>query len=85
MGRIDRNRLRCTMLTDDEWPRLTAAVEELRSLPIVLVERAPKTQGDEDVLGAQIAAQFNATNMVVIYADGQSGKAEAKLRCYDET
>lgn len=85
MGRIDRNRLRCTMLTDDEWPRLTATVEELRSLPIVLVESAPQTQGNEDVLGAQIAAQFNATNLVFICADGKSGRAEAKLRCYDQT
>ena len=38
MGRIDQTHLRTGKLTDDEWPRLSEAIEQLRNVPLHVKE-----------------------------------------------
>ena len=39
IGRIDQTHLRTGRLTDDEWPRLTEAIEKLRKYVVVLPDQ----------------------------------------------
>lgn len=80
VGGIDRNRLRDAMLTDDEWPRLTAAVDELRTLPIVFAERMLLTTDANNDVGSQVAPHANADNLLVLDASCPSGRVEAEVR-----
>jgi replicative DNA helicase len=43
IGRIDQGHLRTGRLTDDEWPRLTEAIEKVRNIPLHIDESAGLT------------------------------------------
>jgi replicative DNA helicase len=43
IGRIDQGHLRTGKLTDDEWPRLTEAIEKLRNVSLHIDETAGLT------------------------------------------
>jgi len=46
LGRIDQTHLRTGALTDEEWPRLTEAVERLRNVPLHIEDSAGLTMND---------------------------------------
>lgn len=80
VGGVDRRRIRNTMLTDAEWPRLIGAVDELRALPIALAERGPLTTDEQDALSVDMAARFHAPRLLILDASASSLRVEAKLR-----
>jgi len=46
IGRIDQSHLRTGKLTDDEWPRLTEAIEKLRTISLHIDETAGLTSSE---------------------------------------
>ena len=57
IGRIDQGHLRTGRLTDDEWPRLTEAVEKLRSVQLHIDETAGLTVSELRANARRLARQ----------------------------
>ena len=57
IGRIDQGHLRTGRLTDDEWPRLTEAVEKLRSVQLHIDETAGLTVSELRASARRLARQ----------------------------
>jgi len=57
IGRIDQNHLRTGRLTDDEWPRLTEAIEKLRSVSLHIDETPGLTVSELRANARRLARQ----------------------------
>lgn len=57
IGRIDQSHLRNGNLTDDEWPRLSEAVEKLRQVSMHIDEGGGLTQGELRAAARRLARQ----------------------------
>jgi replicative DNA helicase len=57
MGRIDQTHLRTGRLTEEEWPRLTEAVEQLRSVQLHVQETPGMTISDLRASARRLARQ----------------------------
>jgi len=57
IGRIDQNHLRTGRLTDDEWPRLTEAIEKLRNVSLHIDETPGLTVSELRANARRLARQ----------------------------
>lgn len=76
IGRIDQGHLRTGKLTDDEWPRLSEAIEKLRSISLYIDESAGLTPGELRANARRLARQCGQLGLVVVdYLQLMSGSA----------
>jgi replicative DNA helicase len=77
IGRIDQSRLRTGKLKDEEWPRLTEAIEKLRNISLHIDETAGLTVGELRASARRLARQCGGKLglIVVDYLQLMSGSA----------
>lgn len=76
IGRIDQGHLRTGKLTDDEWPRLSEAIEKLRTISLYIDESAGLTPGELRANARRLARQCGQLGLVVVdYLQLMSGSA----------
>lgn len=75
IGRIDQSHLRTGRLTDDEWPRLTEAIEKMRGVQLHIDETAGLTASDLRANARRLARQCGGklSLIVVDYLQLMSG------------
>lgn len=66
IGRIDQGHLRTGRLTDDEWPRLTEAIEKLRTISLHIDETAGLTVSELRANARRLARQCGKLGLVVV-------------------
>jgi replicative DNA helicase len=66
IGRIDQGRLRTGRLTDDEWPRLTEAIEKLRTISLHIDETAGLTVSELRANARRLARQCGKLGLIVV-------------------
>jgi replicative DNA helicase len=77
LGRIDQTRLRTGKLNDDEWPRLTHAIEQLSQTPLVVDESPSLNPSEIRARARRLARQYGGRLglVVVDYLQLMSGSA----------
>jgi replicative DNA helicase len=84
IGRIDQTHLRTGKLSDEEWPRLTEAIEKLRTVSLHIDESAGLTVSELRANARRLARQCGKLGLIVVdYLQLMSGlKSLAKeLQC----
>ena len=80
IGRIDQGHLRTGKLTDDEWPRLTEAIEKLRNISLHIDESAGLTSSELRANARRLARQCGKLGLIVVdylqLMSGSSGDGE---------
>ncbi len=66
VGRIDQTRLRTGALTDEDWPRLTEAIEKLRNTNIDIDERGAQSVADVRSGARRLARQRGKLGLIVV-------------------
>jgi replicative DNA helicase len=66
IGRIDQGHLRTGKLTDDEWPRLTDAIERLRNISLHIDETPGLTVSELRANARRLARQCGKLGLIVI-------------------
>ncbi len=66
IGRIDQQRLRTGKLKDDEWPRLTEAVEKLRTVSLHIDESAGLTVSELRANARRLSRQCGKLGLIVV-------------------
>ena len=66
IGRIDQNHLRTGKLTDDEWPRLTEAIEKLRTVSLHIDESPGLTPSELRANARRLARQCGKLGLIVV-------------------
>ena len=78
IGRIDQSHLRTGKLTDEEWPRLTEAIEKLRNISLHIDETAGLTSSELRANARRLARQCGQLGLIVIdYLQLMSGSASS--------
>ncbi len=67
LGRIDQSRLRTGQLEDDDWPRLTSAVEMLSEAPIYIDDAGSLSPGDIRARARRLARQVRVGLIILDY------------------
>jgi replicative DNA helicase len=81
IGRIDQGHLRNGKLTDQEWPRLTDAVEKMTSMSIHVDETGGLTIGELRANARRLARQCGKLGLVVVdYLQLMSGGSSEENR-----
>ena len=76
IGRIDQGHLRTGKLTDEEWPRLTEAIEKLRNISLHIDESAGLTSSELRANARRLARQCGKLGLIVVdYLQLMSGSA----------
>jgi replicative DNA helicase len=76
IGRIDQSHLRTGKLTDEEWPRLTEAIERLRSISLHIDETAGLTSSELRANARRLARQCGKLGLIVVdYLQLMSGSS----------
>ncbi len=76
IGRIDQSHLRTGSLTDDEWPRLTEAIEKLRNISLHIDESAGLTSTELRANARRLARQCGQLGLIVVdYLQLMSGSS----------
>jgi replicative DNA helicase len=76
IGRIDQSHLRTGKLTDDEWPRLTEAIEKLRTISLHIDETAGLTSSELRANARRLARNCGKLGLIVVdYLQLMSGSA----------
>ncbi len=76
IGRIDQGHLRTGKLTDDEWPRLTEAIEKLRTISLHIDETAGLTASELRANARRLARQCGKLGLIVVdYLQLMSGSS----------
>ena len=76
IGRIDQGHLRTGKLTDDEWPRLTEAIEKLRTVSLHIDETPGLTPSELRANARRLARQCGKLGLIVVdYLQLMSGSA----------
>ncbi|MGB4927506.1 MAG: replicative DNA helicase, partial [Giesbergeria sp.] len=79
IGRIDQGHLRTGKLTDDEWPRLTEAIEKLRNVSLHIDETAGLTPSELRANARRLARQCGKLGMIVVdYLQLMSGSSSSQ-------
>jgi replicative DNA helicase len=79
IGRIDQGHLRTGKLTDDEWPRLTEAIEKLRNVSLHIDETAGLTPSELRANARRLARQCGKLGMIVVdYLQLMSGSSNSQ-------
>ncbi len=80
IGRIDQSHLRTGKLTDEEWPRLTEAIEKLRTISLHIDETAGLTSSELRANARRLARQCGKLGLIVVdylqLMSGSSGDGE---------
>jgi len=66
IGRIDQGHLRTGKLTDEEWPRLTEAIEKLRTISLHIDETAGLTASELRANARRLARQCGKLGLIVV-------------------
>jgi replicative DNA helicase len=78
IGRINQGHLRTGKLTDDEWPRLTEAIERLRTVSLHIDETPGLTPSELRANARRLARQCGKLGLIVVdYLQLMSGSAAA--------
>ncbi|MBK9237773.1 MAG: replicative DNA helicase [Rhodoferax sp.] len=76
IGRIDQSHLRTGKLTDDEWPRLTEAIEKLRTISLHIDESAGLTSSELRASARRLSRQCGKLGLIVVdYLQLMSGSS----------
>jgi len=76
IGRINQGHLRTGKLTDDEWPRLTEAIEKLRNISLHIDETPGLTSGELRANARRLARQCGKLGLIVVdYLQLMSGSS----------
>jgi len=76
MGRVDQGHLRTGKLTDDEWPRLTEAIEKLRAVSLHIDETPGLTPSELRANARRLARQCGKLGLIVVdYLQLMSGSS----------
>ena len=76
IGRIDQSHLRTGKLTDEEWPRLTEAIEKLRNISLHIDETAGLTASELRASARRLARQCGKLGLIVVdYLQLMSGSS----------
>jgi len=80
IGRIDQGHLRTGKLTDEEWPRLTEAIEKLRTISLHIDETAGLTSSELRANARRLSRQCGKLGLIVVdylqLMSGSSGNDE---------
>ncbi len=78
IGRIDQGHLRTGKLTDDEWPRLTEAIERLRTVSLHIDETPGLTPSELRANARRLARQCGKLGLIVVdYLQLMSGSSSS--------
>ncbi|MBP7452956.1 MAG: AAA family ATPase, partial [Ottowia sp.] len=66
IGRIDQGHLRTGRLTDEEWPRLTEAIEQLRGVSLHIDETPGLTPSELRANARRLARQCGKLGLIVV-------------------
>jgi len=78
IGRIDQGHLRTGKLTDDEWPRLTEAIEKLRTVSLHIDESPGLTPSELRANARRLARQCGKLGLIVVdYLQLMSGSSSS--------
>ncbi len=66
IGRIDQSHLRTGKLTDEEWPRLTEAIEKLRTISLHIDETAGLSSGELRANARRLSRQCGKLGLIVV-------------------
>ena len=78
IGRIDQSHLRTGKLTDEEWPRLTEAIEKLRNISLYIDESAGLTSSELRANARRLARQCGQLGLIVVdYLQLMSGSTSS--------
>ncbi|MBI5274917.1 MAG: replicative DNA helicase [Burkholderiales bacterium] len=66
IGRIDQGHLRTGKLTDDEWPRLTEAIEKLRNISLFIDETPGLTPSELRANARRLSRQCGKLGLIVV-------------------
>ncbi|HUR87902.1 MAG TPA: replicative DNA helicase [Ramlibacter sp.] len=66
IGRIDQTHLRTGRLTDEEWPRLTEAIEKLRTVSLHIDETPGLTTSELRANARRLARQCGKLGLIVV-------------------
>lgn len=66
IGRIDQTHLRSGALTDDEWPRLTEAIEQLRNISLHIDETPGLTVSELRANARRLAKKCGKLGLIVV-------------------
>ncbi len=66
IGRIDQGHLRTGKLSDDEWPRLTEAIEKLRTVSLHIDETPGLTSSELRANARRLARQCGKLGLIVV-------------------
>ena len=76
IGRIDQGHLRTGKLTDEEWPRLSEAIEKLRTISLHIDESAGLTSSELRANARRLSRQCGQLGLIVVdYLQLMSGSA----------
>ncbi|MEJ2803250.1 replicative DNA helicase [Comamonadaceae bacterium PP-2] len=76
IGRVDQGHLRTGKLTDDEWPRLTEAIEKLRAVSLHIDETPGLTPSELRANARRLARQCGKLGLIVVdYLQLMSGSS----------
>ncbi|MBA4261380.1 MAG: replicative DNA helicase [Comamonadaceae bacterium] len=76
IGRINQGHLRTGKLTDDEWPRLTEAIEKLRNVSLHIDETPGLTPSELRANARRLARQCGKLGLIVVdYLQLMSGSS----------
>ncbi|AVS73550.1 replicative DNA helicase [Paracidovorax cattleyae] len=78
IGRVNQGNLRTGKLTDEEWPRLTEAIERLRTVSLHIDETPGLTPGELRANARRLARQCGKLGLIVVdYLQLMSGSGSA--------
>jgi replicative DNA helicase len=76
IGRIDQGHLRTGKLSDEEWPRLTEAIEKLRTISLHIDESAGLTSSELRANARRLSRQCGKLGLIVVdYLQLMSGSS----------
>ncbi len=80
IGRVDQGHLRTGKLTDEEWPRLSEAIEKLRTISLHIDESAGLNSSEVRANARRLARQCGQLGLIVVdylqLMSGSSGDGE---------
>ncbi len=88
IGRIDQGHLRTGKLTDEEWPRLSEAIEKLRTISLHIDESAGLTSSELRANARRLSRQCGKLGLIVVdylqLMSGSSGDNENRATVLGE-
>jgi replicative DNA helicase len=66
IGRIDQGHLRTGKLTDEEWPRLSEAIEKLRTISLHIDESPGLTSSEVRANARRLSRQYGQLGLIVV-------------------